>query len=219
MRARFRSDREQRNKQAWVSIRCHAGTLSKHTRRFHVDCATFQSAVMRARFRSLCGRPFPGPGRFQSAVMRARFRSASINDVQRLKGFNPLSCGHAFEANLANCCISRLRFNPLSCGHAFEADPFQTEVQELFFGKPAQGKAKGQMVAQPARVKTPDDGGKNRTSAICWRLAQGDPALWGGQRTSLRSSAAAGRARGAPAAWGPQGGDSQRGMPLWKALR
>ena len=121
MRARFRSDREQRNKQAWVSIRCHAGTLSKHTRRFHVDCATFQSAVMRARFRSLCGRPFPGPGRFQSAVMRARFRSASINDVQRLKGFNPLSCGHAFEANLANCCISRLRFNPLSCGHAFEA--------------------------------------------------------------------------------------------------
>lgn len=109
--------------------------------------------------------------------------------------------------------------NPLSCGHAFEADPFQTEVQELFFSKPAQGKAKGQMVAQPARVKTPDDGGKNRTSAICWRLAQGDPALWGGQRTSLRSSAAAGRARGAPAAWGPQGGDSQRGMPLWKALR
>ena len=64
-----------------------------------LTCPWFQSAVMRARFRSAESLPTVHIDTFQSAVMRARFRSR--DEGYRSSGvfsFNPLSCGHAFEA-------------------------------------------------------------------------------------------------------------------------
>ena len=94
----FEAQRGSGHRLRQVSIRCHAGTLSKPQRQTTRGC-----------------------GRFQSAVMRARFRSANMWSNVRLWVSIRCHAGTLSKPRLMRRTRPCPSFNPLSCGHAFEA--------------------------------------------------------------------------------------------------